>query len=108
MSRIGSCGQMTAFRCETCLKPMGRLVMIHRADRVSEILGAVRAVDAGDIRILPILPKAGEPARRVIVDAGKGRRSPDTLFAGFVLHEADGGFTAAADAVLRNAAPLMS
>jgi hypothetical protein len=44
----------------------------------------------------------------VIVDAGKGRRSPDTLLAGFVLHEADGAFTPAADAVLRDAQALAS
>jgi tRNA1(Val) A37 N6-methylase TrmN6 len=91
-----------------CLKPRGRLVMIHRAGRLSEVLGALRNCDGGDIRILPILPKAGAVARRVIVDAGKGRKSPDTLFPGFVLHDADGGFTAAADAVLRDAAALMS
>jgi tRNA1(Val) A37 N6-methylase TrmN6 len=94
--------------CMVCLKPKGRLVMIHRAERLSELLSALRNCDGGDINILPILPKAGEAARRVIVDAGKGRKSPDTLFAGFVLHEADGRFTAAADAVLRDAASLMS
>jgi len=90
--------------CLACLKPKGRLVMIHRADRLSQVLSALRGRDAGDVRILPIYPKAGEPARRVIVDAGKGRRSPDTLLPGLVLHEADGSFTAAADAVLRDAA----
>jgi tRNA1(Val) A37 N6-methylase TrmN6 len=94
--------------CMVCLKPKGRLVMIHRAERLSEILSAIRAADGGDIRILPILPKAREVARRVIVDAGKGRKSPDTLLPGFVLHEVDGRFTAAADAVLRDAASLVS
>lgn len=92
--------------CMVCLKPKGRLVMIHRAERLSDVLSAVRNCDGGDIRVLPIHPKAGEVARRVIVDAGKGRKSPDTLFPGFVLHEADGHFTAAADAVLRDAAAL--
>ena len=93
--------------CFTCLKPKGRLVMIHRAERLSEILAAVR-MRAGDIRILPIYPKAGEPARRVIVDAGKGRKSPDTLLPGLVLHETDGSFTKAAEAVLRDAAAIMN
>jgi len=92
--------------CLACLRPKGRLVMIHRADRLSEILAALRAADAGDIRILPIFPKAGEPARRVIIDAGKGRRSPDTLLPGLVLHEADGKYTHLADAVLRDGAAL--
>jgi tRNA1(Val) A37 N6-methylase TrmN6 len=91
--------------CLRCLKPGGRLVVIHRADRLSDVLAALHG-RAGDIHVLPIHPKAGEPARRVIVDAGKGRKSLDTLLPGFVLHEADGRFTAAADAVLRNAAAL--
>ena len=93
--------------CLSCLKPKGRLVMIHRADRLSDILAALNADSAGDIRIIPIFPKAGEPARRVIVDAGKGRRSPDTLFPGLILHEADGSFTADAESVLRGAGALI-
>jgi tRNA1(Val) A37 N6-methylase TrmN6 len=92
--------------CMACLKPKGRLVMIHRADRLSDILAALRARDAGDIRILPIYPKAGQAARRVIIDAGKGRRSPDTLLPGLILHEEDGAYTAAAEAVLRGGGGL--
>ena len=89
--------------CLAQLKNNGRLVMIHRADRLSDILAAL-APATGDIRVLPIFPKAGEAARRVIVDAGKGRRTPDTLLAGLVLHESDGRYTPAADAVLRGGA----
>jgi tRNA1(Val) A37 N6-methylase TrmN6 len=91
--------------CLACLKPKGRLVMIHRADRLSEVLAALNG-KAGDIRILPVYPKAGEAARRIIVDAGKGRRSPDTLLPGLVLHDAEGRFTPAADRILRDAASL--
>ena len=92
--------------CLACLRPKGRLVMIHRADRLSEILAGLRDRDAGDIHIIPIFPKAGAPARRVIIDAGKGRRSPDTLLPGLVLHEADGRYTPEAEKVLRNAGAL--
>lgn len=86
--------------CLVCLRPKGRLVMIHRADRLSDILAALHK-GAGDIRILPIFPKAGQAARRVIVDAGKGRQSPDTLLPGLVLHQDDGAYTSAAEDVLR-------
>jgi tRNA1(Val) A37 N6-methylase TrmN6 len=91
--------------CLKCLRPEGRLVLVHRADRLSEILTVLRG-PAGDIHILPILPKADVPAKRVIIDACKGRRSPDTLLPPLVLHAADGGFTAAAEAVLRDAQAL--
>ena len=75
------------------------------ADRLSDILTALHE-KAGDIRIFPVLPKAGEAARRVIVDAGKDRRSPDTLFPCLVLHDEEGGYTAAVEGVLRDAKPL--
>jgi tRNA1(Val) A37 N6-methylase TrmN6 len=93
--------------CLDCLRPKGRLVMIHRADRLSEILAALHASATGDIRILPIFPKAGAAARRVIIDAGKCRLSPDTLLPGLVLHEADGKYTATAEAVLRGGVALL-
>jgi tRNA1(Val) A37 N6-methylase TrmN6 len=92
--------------CLGALKPKGRLVMIHRADRLSDILAALSG-RAGDIRIRPIHAKVGQPARRVIVDAGLGRRTPDTLLPALVLHEGDGAYTAAADAVLRGAGALL-
>ena len=91
--------------CLACLKRKGRLVLIHRAGRLSDILTALHGW-AGDVRILPILSKAGEPARRVIVDAGKDRRSPGTLFPGLVLHNGQGDYTPEAQQVLRDAKPL--
>jgi tRNA1(Val) A37 N6-methylase TrmN6 len=93
--------------CLSCLRPKGRLVMIHRADRLSDILAAMHQ-GAGDIRILPILSKSNQPARRVIVDAGKERLSPDTLLPGLVLHEDSGAYTSAADAILRHGGPLFT
>ncbi len=93
--------------CLACAKPKGRIVLIHRADRLSDIVNVLHAKKTGDIRIIPIFPKAGAPAKRVIVDAGKGRRTADTLYPGIILHEADGRYTAAADAVLRDARALV-
>ncbi len=83
------------------LRPKGTLAMIHRADRLDDLLAALRG-RAGEIVVFPLWPKAGIPAKRVIVRARKGLRSPLVLAAGLVLHEADGRFTAAADAVLRD------
>lgn len=83
----------------------GRLTLIHRADRLDEILALLRG-RAGAVRILPFWPAAGRPAKRVVIAARKGRRTPPTLLPGLVLHEADGRFTAEAEAVLRAAAVL--
>lgn len=82
----------------------GWITLIQRADRVDALI-AVFAGQAGAITILPLWPKAGAPAKRVIVRARKGVRSPSSLLPGLVLHD-DDGYTAAADAVLRDVASL--
>ena len=87
------------------LKPRGWLTLVHRADRIDEICAALRPA-FGSVTLFPLWPKAGAPARRILVQARRGGRSPAVLSAGLVLHDADGGFTPAAQAVLRDAAPL--
>lgn len=87
------------------LKPGGRLTMIHRADRIGDILAACEG-RFGATAIYPLWPKAGVEAKRVLVSAIKGRRTLPRLLPGLVLHRQDGTYTEAADAVLRDAAPL--
>ena len=62
---------------------------------------------AGDIAVFPLWPGIGKPASRVIVRARKGVASPTRLLPGLVLHEADGRYTTAADAILREGAGLI-
>lgn len=88
-----------------CLRPKGTLSLILRADRLVEALSAL-AGKAGDLRILPIWPKPGRPAGRVLLQARKGARAPLTLLPGLLLHQTNGRFTLTADAVLRGAAAL--
>ena len=66
-------------------KPKGRFLMIHRADRLPDILAALRG-KAGDIGICPVRPRAGDPAKRVLVSARKGSRAPLRLLAGIDMH----------------------
>ena len=84
----------------------GSLTFIHRADRLDDLLGALKG-KAGNVTVFPLWPKRGSPARRILVQARKGAAGPLGLCPGMVLHEADGAFTAAAEAVLREAAPLV-
>jgi len=85
------------------LRHKGTLTVIHRADRLDDLLTAV-APFFGDIVVFPLWPHEGEPARRILLRARKGVRTPLTLSAGMVLHRADGAFTERADAALRGAA----
>ncbi len=82
----------------------GSLTLIHRADRLDEILALLHG-RTGEIVVFPLWPGPGvKPAKRVIVRARKETRAPLRLAPGLVLHGDDGGFTARADAVLRGAA----
>jgi tRNA1(Val) A37 N6-methylase TrmN6 len=83
----------------------GRLVLIHRPDAIESILAAL-AGRFGAAEIIPIFPRPDAAAIRVIVRAIKGRRTPPSLRPGLVLNDADGRPTAAAEAILRDAAAL--
>jgi tRNA1(Val) A37 N6-methylase TrmN6 len=87
------------------VRAKGSLTFIHRADRLEALL-ALLAGKAGEITLYPLWPGVGKPAKRIIVRARKGVASPTRLLPGMILHEADGRYTAAADAVLRDAAAL--
>ena len=86
------------------LKPKGSLTLIHRADRLDEILAALRG-RAGGVVVFPLWPRReGAPAKRVVVLARTAIAAPMRLAPGLVLHEADGSYTAAADDALRGSA----
>jgi tRNA1(Val) A37 N6-methylase TrmN6 len=85
--------------------PKGQTTMIHRAECLGELLGLLEP-RFGDLREFPLFPKRGEPATRIIVQGRKGSRVGTKLLQGLVLHEADGRYTEAAEAVLRGGAAL--
>ena len=87
------------------VKPRGTVTFIHRADRLDALLAAF-AGRAGGIVVVPLWPKAGVAAKRVIVRARTGIATPLVLTAGLVLHRPDGSFTQAAERVLREGAAL--
>ena len=73
-----------------CARPRGRVLLIHRAAELGRIL-AVLERQTGEISVLPLHPRHGEAASRVIVTARKGLRpGPLRLLAGQVLHEGEG------------------
>lgn len=87
------------------LAPHGTLTLIYRADRLEALLAAL-APRFGGIAILPLWPRAGRPAKRIILRAVLGSRAALTLHAGLVLHGEGNLYTQAVDAILRDAAPL--
>ncbi|WP_169569870.1 tRNA1(Val) (adenine(37)-N6)-methyltransferase [Sneathiella limimaris] len=91
--------------CVARLKPKGQISLIHRTERLTEILTFL-GEKCGRIEVLPLLPSATRPAKRVLVRAEKGSGSPLKLLPGLVLHEEDGTPTETANEILRRGASI--
>lgn len=93
------------------LEPGGWLTMIFATPCLTDALAAL-APKMGSAIVLPLAPRLGREAPRVILRARKGARAPLRLLAPFVLHAGpahDGdreAYTPAANAVLREMADL--
>jgi len=81
----------------------GFFTAILRADRLNQ---ALAALPEKGVAIFPLWPKAGEAAKRVIVQVRKGSNAPFALLPGLVLHQVNGAWTPEADDVLRRGNPL--
>lgn len=88
------------------LAPGGSLTLVLPAARFDQGLAALAAAGCGAARLLPLWPRAGQAAKRVIVQGRLGRRGPARVEPGLVLHGPGQGFTPEAEAVLRGAAGL--
>lgn len=87
------------------VRSKGGVSIIHRADRVDEIIACMHG-KLGAITIMPLWPAVGKVAKRVIVQGRKGVSTPAMILPGLILHESDGRYTAAAEAVLRDGGAL--
>ena len=84
----------------------GSLVIIHRADRLADLLHLMGA-KAGSMQVRPVHPFADAPAKRVLVRAVRGGKAPLQLLPPLVLHDRDGGkHRPDVEAILRGEASL--
>ncbi|MBB5693720.1 tRNA1(Val) (adenine(37)-N6)-methyltransferase [Muricoccus pecuniae] len=81
----------------------GRATMVLPATRLDAGMAALRGAGLGNIEIMPLWPRAGRPARRVLIRARRAPRAPTALLPGLVLHGEE-GWTTEAELVLRGAA----
>ena len=89
----------------TAARANGTVTLIHRADALSDVLGALRG-RFGGLVVVPIHSRASEPASRIVVTGVKGSRAPLVLRPAIVLHDRDGRYLPNIEAVLRDGAPL--
>lgn len=84
----------------------GRIVVIHRADRLADLLGLLGA-KAGSFAVRPVHPHADQDAKRVLVQAVRTGKAPLRLLPPLVLHDRSGAKHAPeAEAILRGEASL--
>ncbi|MGO4704684.1 tRNA1(Val) (adenine(37)-N6)-methyltransferase [Microvirga sp. 2MCAF38] len=92
--------------CIALLKPKGRLVLIHRADRMADCLAAL-GKGLGGVELRFVHPSADQPAIRVLISALKGSRAPLAILPPVILNGESGHFTLQAEALHRGDATLV-
>ena len=63
----------------------GKIVMIHKVERLSQILKAFDS-KIGGVEILPIVSKKGDPAKRILIRGEKGSAAPLKILDPFRVH----------------------
>ncbi len=101
---VGSLGRWVAF-CVDRVLPGGTVTVIHRAERLGDLVAHLGA-GGGGIRVVPLWPGGDAAAKLVIVRAIKGSAAPLQLCRGLTLHRPAGGYTEAAEAILRHGGAL--
>jgi tRNA1(Val) A37 N6-methylase TrmN6 len=69
--------------------PGGEVIFVHAAEALPPLLAALHS-RFGALTVLPLSPRDGEPAHRILVRGIKGSRAPLTLLASRPLHTAGG------------------
>jgi tRNA1(Val) A37 N6-methylase TrmN6 len=91
--------------CLATVAPRGSATLVLPAARFADGLAALRGAGFGSPALLPLWPRAGVAAKRVLVAARRGGKGPARLLPGLVLH-GQAGATPEAEAVLRDGAAL--
>lgn len=82
-------------------EPAGTLLVIHRSDRLDELLGHLGRLSWGDVTV-----KRLPPAARILVRARRADRPTRHDAPPLTLHRPDGRYTDEAEAILRHAGAL--
>jgi tRNA1(Val) A37 N6-methylase TrmN6 len=88
------------------LRHRGTLTLVVSAGAMAACLAAMGQAGCGGLTVLPLWPRAGRAAKLVLLRGIKGGRGPARMLPGLVLHAPQGGYTDAAEAVLRGGAAL--
>lgn len=94
------------------VRPKGRLTLIHRAERLPEILSGMAGLFGG-VEVLPVAPRPDRPAGRVLVRGRKGSSAQFVLHSPLTIHERSAhirdapDYTERAEKILRHMQELL-
>ena len=83
----------------------GRASIIYKASGLTRLLQGFEG-RFGAVSVLPIVPRRGSPAIRVLLEGVKGSRAPLTLKSNLVLHGPGQGFLPQIESILRDGGGL--
>lgn len=108
-ARIGSLEDFEKWVCAShkFLKPSGTLTLVFPSDILQKTICTLKASNFGSLEIIPLWPKQGLPAKRILLRAKKAGRGKTTLYPGIVLHEATGAYTQEAHNILMEGHPII-
>lgn len=86
--------------CLKMTKPFGKIFMVNRVEALPQICSVLNG-KAGNITILPIYSKKGQPAKRIIISAQKDSKAPCVVSKPFYVHAENGEYTPEAQKILR-------
>ena len=91
----------------TSAAPGGEIIFIHMGSALPDLLAAF-ATRFGNISVLPVVPRSGEAASRILIRGIKGSRAPLKLLSPLVLHGPEGrAFSPRAEEIFRGKARLL-
>ncbi len=82
------------------LRPRGTLSVVYPAERLPALLAACAPSDLRPVRLRLVHPRAGAPARRLLLTARKGAGAALVVEPPLVVHEGDDAYTAQVAAIL--------
>ena len=88
------------------VRERGFITVIHRADRLHEILGLL-SPRIGAIRVCPVWPKRGRDANRVVIQGRREAKAGVTLSPGIVVRHDDDTVTAEMEEIQRHGRGLV-
>jgi tRNA1(Val) A37 N6-methylase TrmN6 len=84
----------------------GEIIFVYPSTSLSPLLSGFEQ-RFGAVTVLPLAPRPGEPATRVLIRGIKGSRAPLTLLSSRVLHVEGRAFAPEFDAIFRGEARLV-